>query len=123
MPAELSELEINQLCQIEMGWEKKYGTPQDRDALIPGLQVVYFRNERLGIRNWRGQPPPDYTCSLDAAATLRVSLTEDERDGFIRALLHCVKAGLKSYWDVDWDIANATALQICRAYLRCKNLI
>lgn len=114
--------ELRVKCNELAGWEKKYGTPADRDALIPGLQVVYFKNDLMGIK-WRAKPPPDYPSDLNACAELRASLSGEERSRFGLELASLVITGCEIDSGDDWfSINNAIAEQICRAYLKTKNI-
>lgn len=80
--------------------------------------------------DWLGTNPsenmdqlvPDFPRSLDACSQMMASLTDGERADFVAALSRIV--GFGKGWNHDgWNIANATAEQICRAYLAAKGIL
>lgn len=82
---------------------------------------------------WHGIPPacndfrsgmelPRFESDLQACAELRASLTEEERERFTNALIDELNEDGPFAWDWYWKLLNATAEQICIAYLKAKGI-
>lgn len=102
--------EIREKCANTLGWRC--------------VKHVYWQWWERGEEMMDDENMPNYPESLDACAGLRESLTGQERSRFGVELALLVIEGCEIDSGEDFfAIANATPLQICRAYLAAKGIV
>ena len=120
MTDEAKRVAIAEAC----GWTRELGPEHGPDALVHGLKVFYFSNERLGIKR-RGQPWPDYLASLDAMHEAEKTLTDetagDEFSRYCRTLSERL-CPIDCKGSSCGFTIRATAAQRADAFLLAKNL-
>lgn len=103
----LSDEELRVKVAKAVGWKRKFD-PCDTWWFLPD-------GSGNSTHRWN---LPKYSTDLNACASLRAGLSEEERTDYVLALGEIAT----SECDMGWGKINATPRQHCLAFLKCKGV-
>lgn len=113
--------ETNIACALKLGWTQ-WENEEVHILGATGPKFIYLPPEGKTVFDQR--PLPNFAGDLNLCASLRASLTEEEKREYAnRIAMEVTRKEMPARHDDEmlwWMISNATAEQIARTYLAAK---